>query len=160
MNDTTAPKIRMSDVAAAVGMETKALRNWLLNNDLELIKPRAGERGWRAFSFQDVAVLAGMRELVRWGIKVDCAYDFIASELCRLFLPTQNYKNMEPKHLLALMSHRFYFFWYDGEELMGKALCCPDGIGLSPANATFIVDLHRTISAAFERLAADGYCDL
>lgn len=56
-------QLRFSDVAYAAGTTPKQLRNWLQREQVQLISEKPAE-GWRAFSLNDVAILALVRSLI------------------------------------------------------------------------------------------------
>lgn len=62
------PTIRFSDVVEAIGATPRALRQWLQHPEVRLNSEQG--TGWRNFTYQDVAVLALMRVLIRLGISV------------------------------------------------------------------------------------------
>lgn len=66
------PSLRFSDVAFGIDITPKALRNWLVRDQVELASQEP-ESGWRQFEIADVAILALVRHMTPLGIQVEMA---------------------------------------------------------------------------------------
>lgn len=79
MNAKLSKKLRISDVARAIGATPKSVRLWLDRGLVEIhtAKPEGG--GWTEYSFRDIAILALVRSLVDFGVDVSTA-SFIANK--------------------------------------------------------------------------------
>ncbi len=67
-NPLTDLELRFSDVVFAIETTPKSLRKWLQNDKVRLDSD--SQEGWRNFSPYDLAVLAVMRKLVDYGVRV------------------------------------------------------------------------------------------
>ena len=63
-------KFRFSDVAHAIDTTPKSLRNWLQRSQVSLNSSQPADGRWRFFELEDVASLALVRAIVRFGIEV------------------------------------------------------------------------------------------
>lgn len=101
-------KLRFSDVVYAIESTPKAVRNWLARGQVELVFNDGRESGWQEFSIADVVVLALVRKLVNFGMKVPEASDL--ANVAMLALPQgMDREAVGPETLLA-------------DHLRGKAL--------------------------------------
>ena len=71
MSEIEDKKIRLSDVANAIGRSSKVIRNWLERDQIQFFT--GSSKGWRNFSYLDVAVLAIVSKLTEFGLKVEDA---------------------------------------------------------------------------------------
>ena len=150
------PNIRISDAAAAVGMETKALRNWFTERKVSLTAERTSERGWRAFSFADVAWLAVMREFVRYGFQVEDAEAFAGAVLTVALGPNLEAMKKLPPDLYEATLEGWAAVAYhlsDGPIV----LLVPPGRDLTVRTSAVVVRLRPVVADAFAALAAAGY---
>ena len=155
MNELTHRKIRFSDAARAIGVKPKTLRNWLQRNEIVLISDYATP-GWTEFLLADIAVLAVMRELVRFGFPVDHANEIALLHLLREAGITLQYKNAPAAVLVAYLKP-FRLFVYpeeDSEDL--KSLMTQElSDALPDMNAVLVVRPGHVVELAFDRLALD-----
>jgi len=98
---------RIGEVAGAIGVPAKTLRNWL---DRELIPaPDSNTDGWRTFSALEVAQLAITSKLVGFGLPIGvCA--FIAGEAVKTLL--QKFPRKIPQHINPLKVWRLHIVGY------------------------------------------------
>lgn len=85
MEFVTAKKIRLGEVAAALDVDPKLVRNWTQGNRFNMWTN--GERSpnkWREFSFFDVAHLSVAQHIIRYGFTIDEAHDFAGAALIRI----------------------------------------------------------------------------
>ncbi len=101
MSPIVETRFRFSDAHYAIQSTPKSLRKWLNDPDMQLVFSRQ-ERGWRAFSYADLCVLAVMRKLVDFGLNISDANQIatlVLHDRARLLL---RYKNTPPEALLAV----------------------------------------------------------
>jgi DNA-binding transcriptional MerR regulator len=154
------PNIRIGDAAASIGMETKALRNWFSNGHVKMLDARESAKGWRAFSFADVAWLAIMREFVRFGVGISDAESFAGALISeahghRLELA----QRLEPDLFEAMFDgwRAVLYYLSDGEP---HVLPIPQQLRaeMPPVRTSgLILNLRQIIADAFDALEARGY---
>lgn len=167
MNDLVESKIRFGDAARAVGINRNTLRNWFDRNDIVLLSARP-EAGWAEFTLGDIAALAVMRRLVRWGIPVDYANEIAVTDIFRLASPLFSYRNTPAAALLAALNFQTLAVYYREGELEAEAAIVPthkfdltavwreaasEG-DMLPAHMQDVlqIDLRSVVAEAFERL--------
>lgn len=111
MNALTERKIRIGDVLAALGMKRSTLRNWFDRNDVKLISEQQ-EEGWAEFTLGDVAILAIMRRLVRWGLDVQRANEVAHSVVLGTAGPLFGYRNTPAEAFISLMTGKTLVLFY------------------------------------------------
>lgn len=115
MNELTQKKIRMGDVLTALDMKRTTLRNWFDRNEIELLSGR-GDTKWTEFTLGDVAVLALMQRLVRWGLDVERANLVAAEVIAREAQLLLQYRNTPVEAFTALMTGKtLAVFFKDGD---------------------------------------------
>lgn len=72
---TMASKVRFSDAVYAINTTPKSLRLWLQRGLVDIHTPQR-EGGWTEYSVADIAILALVRTLVRFGVTVPVASAF------------------------------------------------------------------------------------
>jgi hypothetical protein len=81
-------KIRLGEVANALGVPPKLIRNWTAAQEFDLFgSPDRPQNKWREYSYFDVAHLAIAAQMIRYGFSVAEAHDFAGATLARLFEP-------------------------------------------------------------------------
>ena len=69
MIETAPKKIRIRDVAVAIDVNPKVIRNWIARHGDKGVRPTAEQTGtWLEFSFGDAAALAITKYLVELGV--------------------------------------------------------------------------------------------
>lgn len=152
MNPTTTATIRISDAAAAIGMNTKALRNWM--KKVKFIEDRDSDRGWRSFSFMDVAILAVMKQAVSFGFEVDDAEEFAVASIFKAMGPMVQSKNMPPRAMLAGLTGKFLHVYHASDEPIMVLTNFNEVPPQYPSRLT--IDLHITVSFALGELQRTG----
>jgi hypothetical protein len=151
------PNIRIGDAAAAIGMETKALRNWFAKGKVTMLDTRESAKGWRGFSFADVAWLAIMREFVWFGFEVDTAEAFAGTVLSKALGPKlETAAQLAPNLFEAMLegwkatAHRLT----NGEPIL--VMVAP---GREPliVTAALLVNVRAVVAYAFAALERAGY---
>lgn len=114
MTDEKRPTLRFSDVAFAIEATPKTLRNWLQRDQVTLFSDSGGT-GWREFSYPDVALLAVVRRLVRYGMKVEIA-DALAHKIV-VEMPGEKWMEMKGGRLASrFWQNRRVALWPTGED--------------------------------------------
>lgn len=153
MGELSNRKIRFSDAAHAIGVKPKALRNWLQRNKIILFTKYDG-REWAEFSFADIAVLALMRRLVKWGLKVDYANEIAFSEIQAKAGPLLSFENAPLETLPALLSG-WQLFLFDEDENGDPIAAMIPAQDVLPQRSDFLfVNPGQVVSEAFSRLAS------
>lgn len=152
MNPTTQATIRISDAATAIGMNTKALRNWM--KKVQFIEDRDNERGWRSFSFLDVAILAVMKQAVAFGFEVEDAEEFSGAAILKALGPLVQSKNLPPRAMLAALTGKFLHLYHASDEDMMVLTNFNEVPPRYPARLT--IDLHTTVTCALAELQRTG----
>lgn len=152
MNPTTTATIRISDAAAAIGMNTKALRNWM--KKVQFIEDRDSDRGWRSFSFMDVAILAVMKQAVSFGFEVDDAEEFAAATIVKALGPLIQSKNMPPRAMLAALTGKFLHLYHASDEDIMVITNFNEVPPAYPSRLT--IDIHTTVTCALGELQRTG----
>ena len=98
MNPLLDFKIRFSDAAYAIESTPKALRNWMQKGQVTLVS--SDTSGWREFSLAEIAILAVIRRLVNFGMKVEEANQ-LANDAARSFFEYEKI-SAEPKFLTTI----------------------------------------------------------
>jgi len=151
-------KIRVGDLAMAIGATPKALRHWLTRYDG--IRPSAAQGdSWREFSAKDVAAFAIARPVIDFGYPAEVAYRIAVHALASLWTPKGEIleSRLIPSDgaaiLRGLRAQRLYIargaqqnhFRYEIARAGAKSV-------LADAPALITIDLHRIVGAAFEAL--------
>lgn len=85
-DNATEKKIRLGEVAAALNIAPKLIRNWTANADFDLLgSPDRQANKWREYSYLDVAHLALAAQAIRYGFSISEGHDFAGATLVRLF---------------------------------------------------------------------------
>jgi hypothetical protein len=141
-------KFRFSDAVYAIETTPKSLRKWLQNSDLKLVFS-GEERGWREFSFADLAVLVTMRKLVDFGFTVDTANNFANMTLMsheRLF----KYRNTPPEAVVAAFRYVKVKIWRALDDWFWRI--DPDiAERPDPADAYLTLNMYDILSRLLER---------
>lgn len=152
MNPTMQPVIRIKDAAAAIGMNTKALRNWM--RKVEFIQDRDSERGWRSFSFLDVAILSIMKQAVSFGFEVGEAEEFAGASIVKALGPLMQSKNLPPRAMLAALTGKFLHLYHAADD---DTMVLTNFDEVPPAYPSRLtIDLHTTVVCAFSELQTLG----
>ncbi|MBC7284992.1 MerR family transcriptional regulator [Hoeflea sp.] len=152
MNQLTQIKIRFSDAAHAIGVKPKVLRNWLQRNQIALFSDHTGAK-WTEFTLGDIAVLAVIRRLVEWGIKVDqankIAFSLIRQRAGMLII----YRNTPKEALIATLRNFRLLLAHDDDtgELMSAIVHHQDALPLDDTDFVF-VNIGVVVEVAFSRL--------
>lgn len=155
------PKLRFSDAFYAIESTPKSLRKWLQNEDV-VLPSSVGEsaeenRGWKNFSFADLAVLALMRSLVDFGCTVIEA-NGLAAKMILASRSTMHPRNMPPQAFVASWLTRRIVVWRENESW---AFDMPHKIGeLAPPAITYLIiepaELFRRVFARAIESNLDG----
>ena len=105
---------RVSEVAHAINVTPKALRNWLLRDGFTPDSDSADS--WRSFSPYDVAVLAIVKHLVDFGISTKSAASMAADVLSGGIKTTLNDVRINPARLWAASLSATFLFAFKDEE--------------------------------------------
>lgn len=84
-DNATDRKIRLGEVASALNLSPKLIRNWTANDKFDLIAlPNRVAEKWREYSYLDVAHLAIAAQAIRYGFSIGEAHDFAGAALVRV----------------------------------------------------------------------------
>jgi len=115
MNEITAPRFKFGQAAFGAGITAKTLRNWLQRDQIELFNARSEDDAHFVFSLGDLAILAVVAELVRFGMPVRTAFDEIG-EIRRHILMLSTFKNTPLGALAAALMPISLFVTNDGGQ--------------------------------------------
>jgi len=151
-------KLRFSDVVYAIDTSPKALRNWLQREQVEIISERS-DGTWQQFSKGDVAVLALVRRLVDFGIRVETA-----SRMARTILIELQGVDWLERDTYLNDAIGFSMFWVNRAVLIYPAADDQWNIRIwdmwqpfpdDAPEAAIVLKPEHTLRTAFER-AAEG----
>lgn len=153
-------KIRLGEVASALDVDAKLIRNWLRTGQFDLLRGEEKEaQKWREFSFLDVAHLAVAMQAIRYGFTVSEAHDFAGMALVNLVgADTVTARNLDRLPGGALQSlargkSLFLFKLSDGQTV---AFC--DWMRAPPRyHGAVHIDLEMAIGMPFRALADMGH---
>ena len=152
MNELREKKIRFSDAAHSIGVTKKTLRNWLQRYDLSLISNYQGPQ-WTEFTMGDIAVLAVMRQLAKWGVSVKYANEIAYFEILSKAGPMFEYRNTPAKALIAGFQNWDMYLFGEDENGDPTASVIAKQDYLPRTHSSFIfLNMGRVISDAYERL--------
>jgi hypothetical protein len=158
MDTATTPSIRISDAAAAIGMETKALRNWFTKGNAKMFADQTTDRAWRTFSYADVACLAIMRQFVRFGFEVGTAEAFAWTLLTEALGPHLRKARELPPALFEAMLEGWkgvaYYLDKEDARILPIHPSMPD---LPIGGAALVLELRPIVAAVLDALEAQGY---
>lgn len=159
-DNATDKKIRLGEVAAALNVAPKLIRNWTASADFDLIgDPDRAANKWREYSYLDVAHLAIAAQAIRYGFSIGDAHDFAGATLVRLFGSLMQFKsplkNMPGGAVQAIcqQKHLFLFKLSDGEPI---SIISPLD-ELPPYPGAVHIDLGVCVAMAFNALAEMGH---
>lgn len=142
-------KLRFSDAVYAIETTPKSLRKWLQNPDVALFTEDEDSKGWKNFSFGDIALLALMRKAVDYGFTASEANE-IAINILRMFPQVFRYRNMPYNAMPAVWMNRKILLWKDGDawqiELRDNWKGNPE-----PSDAYIVIDVYRILRRALQR---------
>lgn len=162
MNDAASrKKIRLGEVAGALAVDAKLIRNWIQGDRFDLLtdENRAAQK-WREFSFFDVAHLAIAQQVIRYGFNVDEAHDFAGACLIRLLGPLANRATLGRMPGGALLSvakgKSFYLVKFSTGDSRG--ILVPGDLEEFPVYPAAVrIDLWACIGSAFKSLEEMGH---
>ncbi|MFC0366355.1 hypothetical protein ACFFIQ_17500 [Sphingobium indicum] len=153
-------KIRLAEVAAALNVAPKLIRNWTASQDFDLIgNPDRKAQKWREYSYLDVAHLAIAAQAIRYGFTVGEGHDFAGATLVRVMGPLMatgsRMANMPGGAIEAICrgKHLYLFKLSDGET---AALIKPLD-DLPRYHGAVHIDLEMCVAMAFAGLAEIGH---
>ncbi|MEC3863302.1 MerR family transcriptional regulator [Mesobacterium sp. TK19101] len=155
MNQLTQIKIRFSDAAHAIGVKPKVLRNWLQRNQITLFSDHTGAK-WTQFTLGDIAVLAVMRRLVEWGIKVDQANDIAFALIQGKAGMLIQYRHTPKEALIAFLRTFRLLLAHDDDtgDLLTATVHDREALPLGSTDFVF-VNIGLVVEVAFSRLETD-----
>lgn len=158
-DNATDKKIRLGEVAAALNVTPKLIRNWTASAEFDLVgSPDRASNKWREYSFLDVAHLAIAGQAIRYGFKIDEAHDFAGAALIKALGP------LAEKVALAKMpggaieavcrDKRLYLIRLsEGESLMTLSPPADE----PPFIGACVIDLGMCVHLSFNSLIEMGY---
>ncbi len=144
MNPLLDFKIRFSDAAYAIESTPKALRNWIQKGQVTLVSEDT--IGWREFSLAEIAILAVIRRLVNFGMKVEEANQLANDAARSLF----EYEKISAKTFKLAIRPVSMLVWRDPEwkmKLLERDEPLPDGL-----DTFLVIKLNRVYERIFERV--------
>lgn len=140
MNQVTAPRFKFGQAAFGAGITAKTLRNWLQRGQIELFNARSEDDAHFAFSLGDLAILAVVAELVRYGMPVRTAFDEIG-EIRRHILMLSTYKNVPLAVIAAALAPLRLFVRNDGQnwEVVTRSVYPEDSEEPGPAQSSLLL---------------------
>jgi DNA-binding transcriptional MerR regulator len=89
--NATDKKLRLAEVAVALNVTPKLIRNWVSAEEFDLAgTPDRAENKWREYSFFDVAHLAIAAKAIRYGFSIGEAHDHAGGVLAQVLGPLAN----------------------------------------------------------------------
>lgn len=159
-DNATEKKIRLGEVAAALNVAPKLIRNWTASEDFDLLgHPDRQANKWREYSYLDVAHLAIAAQAIRYGFSIGEAHDFAGATLVRLIEPL-----MLRKNALATAPGGIIENICSGKNLYLFKLSDGDSVSiitpldkLPPYHGAVHIDLGVCVGMAFAGLAEIGH---
>lgn len=159
-DNATDKKIRLGEVASALNVAPKLVRNWTAREEFDLAgSPDRAANKWREYSYLDVAHLAIAAQAIRYGFSISEAHDFAGATLVQILGPliqrNQSLSNMPGGAIEALCRGKdlYLFRLSDGEA---TAILTPVH-ELPPYVAGVHVDLLHCVGSAFTGLREIGH---
>jgi hypothetical protein len=159
-DNATDKKIRLGEVASALNVAPKLVRNWTAREEFDLAgSPDREANKWREYSYLDVAHLAIAAQAIRYGFSISEAHDFAGATLVRILGPLierkQSLANMPAGVIEALCGGKdlYLFRLSDGES---TAIVTPMH-ELPRYHAAVHIDLAMCIGMAFAGLKEIGH---
>lgn len=112
-------KVRHSRAAKAIGRTPKTLRNWLQRDGLVLFSE--ANEGWREYSPSDVALLALVNEITKYGPEVSTACTLAKSALAEKAIVMEA-SWTELQHVAAVFSATTWVIWHTDEGWQIKSV--------------------------------------
>lgn len=156
----TVKKIRLGEVATALAVAPKLIRNWVASEDFDLIaQPDRAENKWREYSYLDVAHLAIAAQIIRYGFTIGEAHDFAGATLVRVLEPLMtDGGQIDTAHGGMIEAFcrgmNLYLFKLTGGDTV-SILSPPDD--LPRYHAALHIDLEMCVGMAFAGLAEIGH---
>jgi hypothetical protein len=147
------PKLRFSDAVYAIETTPKSLRKWLQNEDV-ILPTGVGDngeevKGWKTFSYGDLAILALMRSFVDFGCNVVDANQ-LAGTIIKASRSTMHSKNMPPDAFIACWLTRQILVWRENDT-WGYALPHKIGEFEPPAITYLVIEAPQLFKRVFSR---------
>lgn len=155
MNSTLDRKLRFSDVVYAIETTPKSLRLWLQRDLVQIDTPQKDGGGWAEYTFQDIAILALVRQLVHFGIDVSNASGIANKTMSDTFFNSARmarHPGKIPASAVGLLwtNRRLWIHrTTDGDWQLTIKNCWEDQP--EPDAVYLTIDVHAVMQRAFER---------
>lgn len=158
--NATDKKIRLGEVASALGVAPKLIRNWTASQSFDLVgQPDRDENKWREYSYLDVAHLAIAAQIIRYGFSISDGHDFAADALARMLgsmLSTGSRLANAPAGVIEAICRGKSLFLFKLSDGNAVSIMTPmDQLPRYPAAVH--VDLETCVGVAFRGLAEMGH---
>ena len=159
-DNATEKKIRLGEVASALNVAPKLVRNWTAREEFDLAgSPDRAANKWREYSYLDVAHLAIAAQAIRYGFSISEAHDFAGATLVWVLGPLierkQSLANMPAGAIEALCRGKeLYLFRLSNGE--SSAILTPIH-ELPPYVAGVHISLTNCVGSAFAGLKEIGH---
>lgn len=159
-DNATEKKIRLGEIANALNVAPKLIRNWTAHEAFDLqgtVQHQANK--WREYSYLDVAHLAIASQIIRYGFSIGEGHDFAGSTIVRLLSPIfkrpDSLDNM-PGGVLEAICRGKHLFLFKPSGAESVAVISPlDDLPRYPGAVH--IDLEYCVATAFQGLAEIGH---
>ena len=161
MRDNAAEKkIRLGEVASALNVAPKLVRNWTASASFDLMAdPNRQANKWREYSYLDVAHLAIAAQLIRYGFPIEDAHDFAGAVLVRLLEPLMQSRESlanAPGGIIEAICRGKNLYLFKFPDAESVAYLTPLDT-LPRYHAGVHIDLEMCVHLAFSGLAEIGH---